>query len=373
MVSIESLKGKKVAVYLRRSKGEKGTTKDQLTEITPFIKSLQNKKLIKSFDFGVKGRSIDKSYRGVDLDRKGDIYNEGDGFSGFNVDERPVFMALLEEARNGKYDAILAVSMDRYARNYGALSRYAYELFDLSRQPKPVVFYGTAEKIGLGTNEEDEVLISALMGFGGLTKRIEIRKGEKKRKGTAVDRGYLLGARPEWVGKVYRGKTGGVVEYRKAWEAIQAGKGARAVGKAARKFDTTGGGSTSFTRSWKPRLQAYDKLGVLDDWLTNFEAVNDYILNYGEYPKSSFKSKEVSQLLSQTAGYFAYPAGVVLEVENDGVKELQFITFPKPLDIGIDRLATVLADDMDDFIVTRTSEIPEPLNKYQTQPRSGGK
>lgn len=358
---------------MRRSKGESGTTKDQLNEITPFIKSLQDKKLIKSFDFGVKGRSIDKTYRGVDLDRKGDIYNEGDGFSGFNVDERPVFMALLEKARNGEYDAILAVSMDRYARNYGALSKYAYDLFDLNREPKPIVLYGVAEKKGLGMNEEDEVLIAALMGFGGLTKRIEIRKGEKKRKGTAVDRGYLLGARPEWVGKVYRGKTGGVVEYRKAWEAIQEGQGARAVGRAARKFEKDGQGSSSFTRTWKPRLQAYNDLGVLDDWLTNVEAVNDYILNYGDYPRSSFKSKEVSQLLSQTAGYFAYPAGVVLQVENDGVKKLEFITFPKPLDIGIDRLATVNADDMDDFIVIRSSEIPEDLNRYQTQPRSGGK
>ncbi len=227
--------------------------------------------------------------------------------------------------------------------------------------------------MGLGEPGErgiiNEAVLSSLMNWGGIAKKLEIAKGEKKRKGTAVDRGYLLGARPEWVGKVYRGKTGGVVEYRKAWEAIQEGKGARAVGRAARKFEKDGQGSSSFTRTWKPRLQAYNDLGVLDDWLTNVEAVNDYILNFGEYPKSSFKSKEVSQLLSQTAGYFAYPAGVLLTVNGKD----EFVTFPKPLAIGIDRLASVNADDMDDFIVIRSSEIPEDLNKYQTQPRSGGK
>jgi hypothetical protein len=367
---LNKVKKPKIAVYLRRSKGETGTTKDQLTELEPTLKKLMAKNKIKSFNFQERGRSLDGKWRGVELDRKGDIWNEGDGISGFSVKGRPVFMELLQQAREGKYDAIIGVSMDRFARNYGALARYGYELFDLEREEaRPIIFYGLAEKAGLGLNPEEEAYLSALMQFGGLSKRIEIRKGEKKRTGTNVDRGYLLGARPEWIGKVYRGKTGKEVFYRGAWEAIQAKKGGRAIGRSAKKFESDGQGSSAFARTWRPRLKAYNELGVLDKWLDAVEAVNQYIRDYGAQPKSSFQSKEVQRLLRQTAGYFAYPAGVKLQDTES--KEFEFVVFPYPLDIGLERLANIDALEIDEFDVQRNPYKGQELNKYQTQPRSG--
>jgi len=365
----DPFKGKKIAVYLRRSKGESGTTQDQLVEITPFVNQLIKKKKIKKFNFDVVGRSLDGTWRGVELDREGDIYNEGDGFSGYSVDSRPVFMELLAKLRSGEYDALVAVSMDRYARNYGALSRYAYDLWGESTPPK--LLFGVAEKMGLGEEGTqgiiNEKVLASLMEWGGLAKLLEIAKGEKKRTGTAVDRGYLLGSRPEWLGKEYRGKTTKEINYRAGWEAINSGKGAAAIGRAAKKYDKFGRGSTTWPRSWKPRLRAYNELGVLEDWLTNFEAVNKYIKDYGDYPKASYKSKEVERLLKQTAGYFAYPAGVLLKTSEG----FDFVTFPSPMEIGITKLATIEADDIPEFIVNRTDDIPENLNTFQTQPRSG--
>ncbi len=367
----ETFKGKKIAVYLRRSKGESGTTQDQLVEITPFINQLIKKKQIKKFNFDIVGRSLDGTWKGVDLERKGDIYNEGDGFSGYSVTSRPVFMELLAKVREGDYDAIVAVSMDRYARNYGALSRYAYDLWGELTPPK--LLYGVAEKMGLGEKGQqgiiNEKVLASLMEWGGLAKLLEIAKGEKKRKGTNVDRGYLLGSRPEWMGKEYRGKTTKTVEYRKAWEAIKAGKGAAAIGRAAKKYDSQGLGSTSWPRTWRPRLKAYNELGVLDDWLDNVEAVNQYIKDYGAKPYYSYKSDEVQQLLKSTSGYFAYPAGVLLKTDEG----FDFVTFPKPLEIGIARLAKNEPEKIDEFVVERTDDIPEDLDVYQTQPRSSGK
>ena len=76
-------------------------------------------------------------------------------------------------------------------------------------------------------------------------------------------------------------------------------------------------------------------------------------------------------MLRSTAGYFAYPAGVNLGGTND------FIVFPNPLLIGIDRLAsTKNALDLDDFEVKRTTLTDEEkaaLNVVQTQPRSAAK
>ena len=366
----------RLAVYLRRSKGESGTTADQLEEITPFLDQLESKRTAFKFNRNVGGRDITKQDRGVKLEGDFDIWNEGEGQSGYSVASRPVFMALLEALKEDRYDGVIAVSMDRFARNYGALSRYAYELFDLERQPQPKIFYGVIENIGLGMNEEDEVLISALMNFGGLAKRIDTRKGEKKRKGTNVDKGYLLGTKPEFIGKTYRGKTSPGVPYRIGWESIQAGKNAsqiaKSVGKTTYRQDRgINEGDRGWTRTWKPKLTNFNELGVLDDWLDNVEAVNEYIQSLGPYPKVNFKSEEVSNLLRSTAGYFAYPAGVNLGGTND------FIVFPNPLLIGIDRLAsTKNALDLDDFEVKRTTLTDEEkaaLNVVQTQPRSAAK
>ena len=112
-----TFKGKKIAVYLRGSKGESGTTKEQVEAVEPFIDSLVKARLIKKFNKGVRGRDIDKKRKGIDLNLKGDIWNEGEGASGYNVAERKVFMALTKELRKGKYDGVVVVDMSRLARD----------------------------------------------------------------------------------------------------------------------------------------------------------------------------------------------------------------------------------------------------------------
>lgn len=364
----------KLAVYMRRSKGESGTTADQLEQLENFIAPLEKKRFIYKVDRNIQGRDIKKKRQGVKFFDKGDIYNEGDGFSGYNVAGRPVFMELLERLRNGEYDGVMAVSMDRYARNYGALSRYAYDLWGEDNPPK--LFYGFAEKMGLGEGGQkgiiSEKVLSSLMEWGGLAKSLEIKKAETKRTGTIVDTGYLLGSRPEWVGKTYRGKTSKGVKYRDAWEAIKTGQGPNAIARAAGKFAKDGQPERSFVRNWKNRLLAYNRLGVLDGWLDAVEAVNKFILDYGAYPKSSINSTEVKNLLRSTAGYFAYPAGVAL-IDGDS-DELTFVMFPNPLEVGIQKLSEVKdATIYPEFEVTRrpiTQDDVAKLDVFQTQPRA---
>jgi hypothetical protein len=361
----------KVALYLRRSAGEGGSTAEQLEQALAFIEPLEKAGVIRKLDKRIKGRDpTKKEWRGVDLDRPGDIHNEGEGASGFNPSVNRVLMGLLDDLREDEYDAAVAVSVDRFARNYGALSRYAYDLWGETDNPR--LFYGFAEKLGLGDTGQqgiiNEKVLASLMEWGGLAKTLEIAKAEGKRTGTNVDKGYLLGSRPEWLGFTYRGKTSKGTPYRAAWEAIQAGKSGGGIARAARKFAKDGSAQASWTRTWRPRLEQYDQLGVLDAWLDAVEAVNQYIRDMGGYPKNAFKSREVSNILRSTAGYFAYPAGVLLLSEGNIA---EFVTFPYPLDIGLD----VLAQDgniwRENFTVARRQYDGRPLLKVQTQPRAG--
>lgn len=371
---LKKTKGRKLRIlpYLRRSAGEGGSTAEQLKELENYLVRLENAGVIAKVDREIVGRDPTKmKWKGVDLERKGGILNEGEAQSGFSVANRPVFMHGIDLVRDGKYDGMVAVSMDRFARNYGALSRYAYDLWGEMTPPR--LFYGFAEGRGLGEGGPQgiisEKVLSSLMEWGGLAKLLEIQKAESKRTGTNVDRGYLVGSRPEWLGYTYKGKTSKGTPYREAWEAIREGKGASSIARAARKFATDGSPQTSWTRTWKPKLLAYDRLGVLGPWLSAYEAVNQYIREIGGYPKNAFKSKEVGNILRSTAGFFAYPAGVLIKT-TDGTQE--FVLFPNPLDIGIDRLAgTKDALEIDEFVVERSLYDGRELEKVQTQPRAG--
>jgi len=371
-------KNPRVKIYLRRSKGESGTTADQLVELQSTIKAIE-KATGKKIDRGVQGKSLTGEYQGVEYFDKGDIWNEGNGVSGYSVKDNPVFRKLVkDELRKDNADLVLAVSMDRFSRNYGGLAFQVYDLwngdafFRGKALPKKV-FYGLSEQRGLGEPGElgliNEKVLNSLMDWGGLAKQLEIQKGEKKRTGTNIDKGYLLGGKPEWVGKVYKGKTAKLIDYRGVFEAIQRNEGASALGRIARKFDRQGQPETSFARTWKPRLKAYDDLGVINDWLDNYEAVSAFILEQSPtQPATAFKSKPASDVLRNTAGYFAYPAGVL--IVNNTTEQEEFVTFPTPLSIGIERLAVSNPLDLDDWEVVRTSTIPKDLNKYQTQPRA---
>jgi len=364
------LKGKKMAVYLRRSKGESGTTSDQLEELEAILAKYE-KEGMKKVNREIVGRDITKQRKGIEFKGPGMIFNEGDGFSGFKVEERPVFMELIKRLREGKYDGVIAVSMDRYARNYGALSRYAYDLW--GEQTPGKLFFGEAEKMALGEpgmrGAVNEKVLASLMDWGGLAKTLEILKGEKKRQGTSIDKGFLLGSRPEWIGFTTKGKTSKGIDYREVWNVIRDGGTTSQIARAGRKFDKQGQPQSSFPRTWKPKLEAFRDLGVLEDWLDNYEAVNGFILDFGAQPKSSFKSKPVSNLLKASSGYFAYPAGVLLVNVLTGEKE--FIEFPSPLSIGIDRLAgTENPLELDDFEVKRMPYDDRVLATVQTQPRA---
>ncbi|MDC0341436.1 recombinase family protein [Candidatus Poseidoniaceae archaeon] len=372
---------KKFAIYLRRSKGESGSTLNQLEDLLPTIELLEKKGLLKKIDKRIVGKSIDKKYKFSserDLKLEGDIFNEGEGASGFKVANRPVFMELLDRLKEGQYDGIIAAKMDRFARNYGAFSRYAYELFgDEQLDKDKKMFWGLQEQMGLGVpgfeGETMNAMISSLMDWGALAKKQEIIGAEKRRKGTNVDKGYLLGSKPEWPGKEYKKKVSKGVNYRAAWESHKEGltdyQAAIAAGK--RVYDAryqSWRGDTKWAKLWLTRMKAYEELGIIDNWLDSIDAVYDFINSLGAYPKVNFKSTEVTNLLKSTAGYFAYPAGVNLANTDE------FIIFPYPLDIGIDRLAsTKNALDLEDFEVLRELVGDRELNLYQTQPRAAKK
>ena len=103
-------KGKKFAVYLRRSQGETGDTKAQFDRIKSKISELEKSKQIKKLNRAIVGRDIDSKQRfnaERDLAKTGDIYNEGNGLSGFKFEERPVLVELIRRMREGQYDGIL--------------------------------------------------------------------------------------------------------------------------------------------------------------------------------------------------------------------------------------------------------------------------
>ena len=372
---------KKYAIYLRRSKGEKGSTLNQWEQLEPKIKALEKKGLLKPIDRKVVGKSIDKQYkfdRKKHLILKGDIYNEGEGASGFKVAERPVFMELLERVRKGEYDGVIAASMDRFARNYGVLSRYAYDLFgDENLDKDKKMLWGLLEQKGLGVpgfeGESMQAMISSMMDWGALSKKQEIRKAEDIRKGTMLDKGYMMGSKPEWIGKVRVGKTSKGVNYRAAWEAHKAGKKNHVAAKAAGKLSydpKTHGyyGDTKWANLWLTRMKAYDELGVLDNWLDGIDAVETYIKEIGGQLKTNYASREVTNLISHTSGFFAYPAGLSLANEDE------WIIFPNPVEMGVERLASVRNPlELDEWIVEREPLGDRKLNHYQTQPRASKK
>jgi hypothetical protein len=371
---------KKFAIYLRRSKGEKGSTANQLEALLPKIKVLEKAGLLKPINRDIVGKDITKQIKfdaKRDLALIGGVFNEGEGASGFKVAERPVFMELLKRVRSGEFDGVIAPSMDRFARNYGAFSRYAYDLFgDEQPDEKRKMFWGLQEQMGLGVagfeGETMQAMISSLMDWGALAKKQEIRKAEDVRIGSMLDKGYMMGSKPEWIGKTRGGNTSKGVNYRAAWQAIQAGKTGKAAAVLAGKkvYDKryhTWGGDTKWANTWINRMRAYDELDALDNWLDAIDAVEDYIKEVGAYPKVSYQTREVTNLISNTAGFFAYPAGLSLAGEDE------WIVFPNPILIGIDRLAATRNPlELEDWLVEREPLGDRKLNLYQTQPRAGG-
>ena len=359
----------KVAVLIRRSKGERGSTKDQLEEVKRLVKPLEKAGLIQKIDWNIVGKDINQEQRfspSRDLGKKGDVFNEGRGSSGFVVDGRPVLNELMYRMRDGQYDGILVRDMNRFGRDYGIIARYA--LPDWRDDGK--VIYSLQEDIALGNDDGglDEAIINTGMTWGGQAKKSEIaqsvKAGDKK-----VLRGYMGQPLPEFLG---RGTKSAGMSYRDAYAMMkEAGETPKGRVNNPSQIGAVFGKDHRWAGDWYERMSQWEKLGVLEDWFLGVEAVNNYILTHrlGERPGNAYKQRDVLAIRNATSGYFRYPAGVKL------AKGGAFATFPNPLVIGLETLGQV--DDptiLDEWNVQILEEgnpdYPEVIFPVQTQPRA---
>ncbi len=358
--------GKKYALYLRRSQGETGDTKSQLQRIQSKVDQLEKSKKIKKLDRRIVGRDIDgklKFKAERDLILQGDIFNEGNGQSGFKFEERPVLVELIRRVREGQYDGILVESMNRFARDFAGLSHLALPLW----REEGKIIYDMNSGQTLDANRTNEAIINSQMTWGGIGKLEEIAKGKSALKGK-IARGYLAGSTPEWIGAKSSGGKG--QDYRKLWALGQAaGLNDRGNLNDPTNIARMFGKDSKWATLWYGKMLNYEELGVLDEWLDNIDMVNNFILEGGgQYPRRFFNQKPVKNLLDRTRGYFGYPAGVNLAKTNE------FVVFPNPFGM----LMELVKDDFDfpeNFVqvrILKPSEISQ-LNFAQTQPRARGK
>ena len=179
---VRDWKKKKVAVYLRRSKGEKGNTKNQLDRISKELTQLEKEGKIAKVDRRIVGRPMDgrKFSPDRDLVLKGDIFNEGNGQSAFGSSrERQVFNELLKRVKAGEYDAVVAESLDRYSRDPLDFARARVgetDALDMWREDG-IQFWGLSDNRGYGTLEPfNESIITTQLMWGGESKRQEVKK-----------------------------------------------------------------------------------------------------------------------------------------------------------------------------------------------------
>jgi len=356
-------KKKKMAVYLRRSEGETGSTQSQYDRIKKRLAELERKGIIAKLDRGVVGRDITGKRRFKaerDLALSGSIFNEGEGASGFKFEQRPVFVELLSRMKEGQYDGIIVESMNRIARDFAGLSHLALPAW---REDGKVILSLTDNQI-LSDNRTNEAIINSQMTWGGIGKLEEIGKAKAALR-DAIDYGYLAGSTPEFLGAATKSHG---LDYRKAWKLMNAfGENDRGnlekpttVGK---EFDK----DNKWASLWYKKMKGFEQAGVLEDWLSGIEAVNLFIANLGGYARNQFKSPHVKQLLKSTRGYFGYPAGVNLSGSDE------FVMFPTPTDIGIETLAYNKVEDIPGFKVNRGKVGTREILDIMTQPRARGK
>jgi hypothetical protein len=368
-------KKKKVAVYLRRSEGESGSTQDQLDRILPKLKELEKEGKIAKLNRNIVGRDITKKQRfdrQRDLNLKGDIFNEGEGASGFKFADRPVLAELIKRTEAGEYDGILVESMNRVARDFAGLSRFLLPLWrDQGKEILSLIDGQVLDK-----NRLNEAIINSQMTWGGISKLEEIAKAEEARTGTVIDTGYFKGSQPEWIGKTYRGVTYKFLDYRKAYELMKAA-GLNKAGNLANAADIAKimgktykdrgsiKGDNKWANIWFKKMRAYEEAGVLENWLNAYEGISRYIQNAGAYPKATYKTQPVVNIIRATTGFMAYPAGVNPAGSNE------FVIFPDPMAVGLERIAsTKNVLDLEDWMVIREPVADRALLPIQTQPRS---
>jgi len=354
------LKGKKVAILLRKSEGDKGTTKAQYGRIKKDIEALE-KITGKKIDRGIVGKDINnkKNYSKKDLLKKGDIYNEGEGSSGFKTEDRPVLMHLLKLVEEGEYDAVAMESFDRISRDILGFAYYALPLW----RDDGKVFIGFNGEY-LNKDRENEYLNTIVSAASSLSKVGEIKKAKAALFGDAVSRGFLKGSRPSFIGT---GLKDAGIDYRAAYALMKAeGENSKGypnrVSTIASKYNKT----NRWVYDWYAKMKDMEILGVLGKYLDSYDKFNNYVLSLGGYPKSKFDNDEgVKRMKYATAGYFAYPAGVKIETTGEWVQ------FPALVDLDIEELISVGdASTLQDFNVERMPYDGKALLRIQTQHRS---
>ena len=360
-------KKKKVAVLLRRSQGETGTTKEQLERIMPIILDLEKKGKIKKLNRGIVGKDIEgkkRFKRSRDLMLKGDFFNEGRGTSAgaFKPDERPVLMELLKRMKLGQYEAVIAENMDRYSRDPLSFAAVALDLWRDDNK----IFWGLADNEGWGAQlspHEESIIVTKLM-WGGEAKKAEARKARKS-LAKAIYRGSITGSKPEWLGS--KSKTHGL-DYRKAWDEMNmVGHNEDGNLNESTRIGKLFNKDNKWANLWYQKMRRYNQLKVLGEWLDGIDKVNNFIRLENVQPRVAFKQTPVKNILNSTKGFFAYPAGVLIANTND------FVVFPNPNDLDFEQLAIHKdASTIPDFEVevTELGDSQFDLNIAQTQPRA---
>jgi hypothetical protein len=369
---MDDWKKKKVGLYLRRSKGESGSTSEQLKRIKKVVKALEKDGKISKVDWRVVGKAIDKEYTfkaSRDLALKGDVFNEGEGASASELEsirDRKVMKEMIRRMVAGEYDVIIAESLDRFSRD--PLS-FGWGYLPIWRE-QGKIFWGLSDNRGYGTLEpQNESIITTQLMWGGEGKKQESKKaiGSLERK---IDVGYISKPKAELLGS---GTKGAGMNYRDAWAEMQeVGENANGrlntptiVGKKFRKDHTWASNFYQMFKQW-------EELDVLEDWFNAVEAINQYIENYPMVNGHSWKQDKVRQLVKSSNGFLAYPAGVNPSIKYPQGK-FEFITFPNPTDFDLEELAITKDPNLiRGWRVKREPLANKKLLKFQTQFRGKG-
>lgn len=379
-------KKKKVAVYLRRSKGEGGSTKAQLARIKKDVNALVKAGKIQKVNFGIVGKDIDKEERfnaSRDLQKVGDVFNDGEGASAFDsARTRPALNELLRRMKEGEYDAVLAETLDRYSRDPLDFSRALNgTALDLWREDGKI-FWGLKDGRGYGTGEPfNEAIITTALLWGGESKKQEGSKSidalEQK-----INRGFITSRlKAEFVGS---GTKNAGLDYRRFWTIAQAFgetpdgrlKSPSKVGSEFGRDHTWASTTYDMFKAWQS-VQVKPDLTALDAWFNTVDAINQFIREQpAKYDAVSYKSQPVKNLISNSNGFINYPAGFSASEKYPEAKN-QFIRFPYPLDFSFEDLANTQKpqDTVQGWAVERESITPkekENLLKWQTQFRGKG-
>ena len=375
-------KGKKKAgIYLRRSKGEDGSTKAQLGRILDQIKDLEKSKKIFKIDTNIVGKDIDKEERFDavrDLAKKGDIFNEGEGASAFDsATERPVLNEMLRRMEEGEYDIIIAESLDRFTRDPLDFARARNgRALDLWRK-QGKMFWGLSDKMGLGDKDKqfNEAIIVTQNTWGGAGKKQEIKKSISSLE-AKLDRGYIASKiKAELLGS---GTKNAGMDYRRFWKIAQAyGENEKGrlnsptvVGKEFNKDHRWASDTYNMLRDWS-RVKIKPDMTALEGWMNVVDALNEYIKQHPrEYPANAFKSQDTKNIISNSNGFLNFPAGVNMS-ETYPIARNQFINFPYPLDFDFAQLSETNKPqiEIEGWAITRepiSESEKEKLLKYQT-------